>query len=416
MANPVPGTIVPSNSLVTPGGAQGAGGPLGPNGPTVVSADAGNLATLGSDNLILVPQSTLWSMRLRSFNALGNPNSEVDQRNAGNPVTGPAGGTMIIDRWLKGGNGTYSVNCRQYNADSIGTPIIPGTNFRISNQYFRVALTTQETSLAAGDFLAFRQVVEGPQFRELSNDVHSVSLLVGCTSPLKFGLALRDPGTTRTLTKLCTIATANTWTLIPLPNLPVWPGAGNFSMLPGAGGYLLDVTLASGSTWMSPANDAWQTGNFQGAVGQDNFCALPVNSLFMLGFIQHEPGPLCTQFIDKPFSQNLDECLRYYAKSFGYGTAPGSASGQGVRFIVPASCNANCNTPFPRRMAKAPTVVGYSAGTGAINNVRDVNAGADRAISGVNIATEVGFGGFNLSTLNAAVTQYGYDYTADTGW
>jgi microcystin-dependent protein len=53
MANPiaVPGTVVPSGSLTTPGGAQGV------QGPTAVSADAGNIATLGSDSLIFVPNA-----------------------------------------------------------------------------------------------------------------------------------------------------------------------------------------------------------------------------------------------------------------------------------------------------------------------------------------------------------------------
>jgi hypothetical protein len=54
MANPIaiPGTNVPSSSLVTPGGAQGV---QGIQGPSAVSANAPNLAKLGTDNLILVP-------------------------------------------------------------------------------------------------------------------------------------------------------------------------------------------------------------------------------------------------------------------------------------------------------------------------------------------------------------------------
>jgi hypothetical protein len=53
MANPiaVPGTVVPSGSLTTPGGAQGI------QGPTAVSADPGNIATIGSDSLTLVRPS-----------------------------------------------------------------------------------------------------------------------------------------------------------------------------------------------------------------------------------------------------------------------------------------------------------------------------------------------------------------------
>src|ERR1700746_3128765 len=38
-------------------GPPGSTGPPGPTGPTAVSTDAGNLARLGSDNLVLVPQT-----------------------------------------------------------------------------------------------------------------------------------------------------------------------------------------------------------------------------------------------------------------------------------------------------------------------------------------------------------------------
>src|ERR1700757_3331801 len=51
--------------------------------PGRVSTDANNLAVLGSDNLISVPASSIWSVRLRSFNAIGNPTMEIDQRQVG---------------------------------------------------------------------------------------------------------------------------------------------------------------------------------------------------------------------------------------------------------------------------------------------------------------------------------------------
>src|SRR6516165_446511 len=87
-------------NFTVPQGTQGPTGPTGP--PSGVSTDSGNIATLGSDAKILVPQSAITAMRLRSFNAIGNPNFEVDQRNCGNSVNFPAGGylkTFVNDRW-----------------------------------------------------------------------------------------------------------------------------------------------------------------------------------------------------------------------------------------------------------------------------------------------------------------------------
>jgi hypothetical protein len=61
MANPTaaPGTVVPSGALLTPTGGQGYLGIPGLVGPTVVSTDSGNAATLGSDSRIFVPAIAL---------------------------------------------------------------------------------------------------------------------------------------------------------------------------------------------------------------------------------------------------------------------------------------------------------------------------------------------------------------------
>jgi hypothetical protein len=55
----IPGTSIPLGAQVSPGGPQGldgAPGSTGPPGPNVVSADPGNVAILGSDGRVYVPQ------------------------------------------------------------------------------------------------------------------------------------------------------------------------------------------------------------------------------------------------------------------------------------------------------------------------------------------------------------------------
>jgi hypothetical protein len=422
MPAPVPGTVVSSGSAVGPGGDTGLIGGTGPTGatgatgPNAVSTDANNLATLGSDNLIAVPASSIWSMRLRSYNAVGNPNFEVDQRQPG--TSGPISGGMI-DRWvsIKTGMASATGTIQQLPA---GLPdlCIPGTNFRISRAFLRVTLTAQQASLAAGDQLYLHQEIEGPNWRELSNDVHSVALLVrSSVAGLKFGLTLRDPvSVSQSLTKLCTITSANTWTLIQLPNIPVWP-SGNFQPAPGISGYRLDIVLSAGSTFTATANDVWQSGNFLGALGQSNFAASPVNSTFDIGFLQHEPGSLCTTFQDKPFSQNLTECLRYYDKSYSYAVKPGTVTSPGIQVFVPAG-GVNPITPirFKQIMATQPTMTGYNYTTGAINSVRDATNSADRAISSTASTGDGGFNGFNVTGGVSTIWQALFHYTADTGW
>ena len=154
--------------------------------------------------------------------------------------------------------------------------VVPGTSFKITRRFLEFTLATQEASLGAGDFYRFFQAVEGPNWRELNNDVHSLSLLVrSSVANLNFTAYLQQATNAQSLVKLCNIPAANTWTLIQLPNLPVFPG-GFGSDAPGAVGYFMGVTLACGSTYIAPAADTWQssgTGNFIGAPGMTNFAA-----------------------------------------------------------------------------------------------------------------------------------------------
>ena len=397
--------------------------------PTAGTADPTDIALiLKSGAYAQVPVSTLsgsatqaqiWSTRLRSFNAIGNPTFEVDQRSA-SASAGIAGigNVQQIDRWLslKAAAATMSGNVQQIAASP---PILlPGTSFAMTSKFWRVTLLTQQASLASTDFHALIQYPEGPQWRELSSDVHSISLLVrSSVAGLNFGVILKDPTvTTKTLSKLCTIPAANTWTLIQLPNLPLWP-SGNFVTTPGANGYQFLIGLSAGSTQISPANDTWQNGAFFGAAGQSNFAASPVNSTFDIAFVQHEPGSVCSTFIDKPFSQNLDECLRYYQKSYPYTTAIGTVSNIGMKTLICPIAGTLAYGPlsFLKPMAKLPTVTLYNNATGATGSVQDGGA-VNHAGAVANAIGDSGFPSVGFTTATTGPMAVNMHYTADTGW
>jgi hypothetical protein len=369
-------------------------------------------------------QPTIWSARLRSFNAVGNPTFEVDQRNVFSAITLGAGSVSPFaqDRWQ---NVKVAATMALTSAGSISVTnniLVPGTNFRISQAYQVITLTTAQAVLAAGEVGYLQQNVEGPRFRELTNDVQSISILASTnvTGGLKFALSLRDPGVAHSLVKLCTITAPNQWQLITLPNLPIWASGGNFSSLPGNVGYLLSICYAAGTTYTAPANDVWQNGNFVGAVGMDNLGAKPTGSYLALAFVQHEPGALCTTPIDCPFGQNLDGdfgCLRYYDKSYDYAVKPGTASTNGrVNILSQANNTPYAYVPFKKRMAKVPTVTAYSDNNGAVNTVYDNQAAGNRAVNSAIAPGETGYGGLSLATLNAALAVYTWQHTADTGW
>ena len=395
--------------------------------PTAGTADPADIALiLKAGAYAQVPVSTLggsatqaqiWSTRLRSFNSVMNPNFEVDQRNAGAGLTNPASGIFVQDRWLQFKAGTLSANfTRPPSGPGV---VVPGTTFRLSASSLLATLTTQQASLGTSDSLQISQYVEGSQMRELINDVHSISLLVfSSVAGLNFSVSLRDSPVTKSLVKLCTIPSANTWTLITLSNLPVFP-SGNFQVFPGAVGYQLTIALAAGTTLIAPAADTWQNGNFIGAPGMSNWANSPVNSTFYAAMVQHEPGGVCSTFMDKPFSQNLDEALRYFSKSYDYETAVGTAAALGTSIFQQNLTNQiNGSLKFPKPMAKNPTVTIYNHASGAINSFTHSNA-TSYAVSTVPNIGKTGFAGINPSTAMPAVVAgaYGtFHYIADTGW
>jgi hypothetical protein len=413
LLNPVPAPAIPLASSSTSGLLTMV------SGLTTDFVDGTN----NCQNLVTAIQPTLWSARLRSFQALGNNTFEVAQRNCGATLTNPAQGTFIEDRWQAYNNGSLNPLFARLLTSTTpgGGVVIPGTSYVITTGYLRCSSQTVKTSLAATDILGFNQQIEGPMLRELLNDAHSISIL--CRSSianLKFGLALRDQPNTRSLTKLCTLGTANTITLITLPNILAWPATGNFTSAPGSVGYNFSITLAAGSTYTSSANDAWlgPTSNVVGALGQDNFLATS-GAVFEVFFVQHEPGSICTTPMDCPFTQNYDACLRYYTKSYDYPTAIGSAStSQGIVFlnqINTTQCQGSVR--FHKPMAKTPTMTAYNHSTGAVNSGRFTNT-TDYAITNFGSIGSAGFYVVNTATTPTLAAGAGMflHYTADTGW
>jgi hypothetical protein len=404
-------------------GADSGTGDVTVSSPDVVSTDAGNIATLGTDNHILVPQSQIWSVRLRSFNAIGNPTFEVAQRNCRGAIINPGGSVMLEDRWVFATNlsATGQTFLTSLSAGQ-GVPV-PGANFIITTAFLRATVGTQKTSLAASDVLYLQQNIEGPGFRELMSDVHSSQVLVrSSVANLKFSVYLKDPTGTRTLTKLCTLGAANTITLIQLPNLPIWPSAGTFTAAVGSAGYTWGIGLAGGSSIISPANDTWQNGNFGAALGQDNFMANAAGSTFEVFFIQHEPGALCTTPIDCPFTQNYDDCLRYFAKSANYGTKPGTIGNSlPAVFSYGLSQASNPvfygNAFFTKRMAKVPTVTTFD-NVGGSGNACYMTSGSFAGAIAVSLVQRTDGGIYQIQSPGSSTgwAMATFDWVADTGW
>jgi hypothetical protein len=372
--------------------------------------------TNNSQNLVNAIQPTIWSARLRSFSSVGNPTFEADQANCGAAVT-IVGGNRVVDRWFGFRAGTMAATGGQVS----GNVVVPGTNFVISRSFCRITLTTQQASLGASDQLSFYQQIEGPQLRELIGDVHSLQLLVrSSVAGLKFSICLGSSGGSPnySISYLATIPSANTWTLLQFPNLPVWTASVGWPLTPGVVGYVLYITLAAGVSLIPSSNSAWGTPLTNGAVGMSNFAASPVNSTLDIAYAGHEPGALCTTPIDCPFTRAYDDALRYFQKTYLYGVVPGAVNQTaGLRgFVAPSALTTAYGTvSFHKPMAKTPTVTLYNYATGASGSVQDGGGNNHSGAVAANVG-DTGFSSIGFTTATVAATNVFAHYTADTGW
>jgi hypothetical protein len=393
---------------------------------------SGGIPEAPTDGALYGRQSAAWAVvpaatggtSARVFNALGNPSFEVTQRNCGALLTNPS---FVEDRWQLQVSGPFTLQAQVMNAGlgAGGGILVPGSNYTISRSFLRVTNQVIHSPLATGDFVQIIQYCEGSVLRELINDVHSVSILYRCSvGNQKFCLAMRDAGSSQSLIKFVTApATANTWSVITLPNLPVFPGAGTFSIAPGNVGYYLSLCLAAGTTYQAPATDIWQNGNFIGVAGQSNIGAA-VGTTYDFAFIVHEPGAVCNplQAHDIDFDANYDRCLRYFQKSYEYGVTPGPGGDhyQGCAVLHPHASypEAFGEVTFKKTMAKVPTLTPYHVSGGAVNQGL-VLYGASYAISGFPWTTDKGFSVVSTSA-NFAASEAGlwflFHWKADTGW
>ena len=104
-----------------------------------------------------------------------------------------------------------------------------------------------------------------------------------------------------------------------------------------------------------------------------------------LAQVQVEAGSVATPFEYKTFDQELEACLRYYQKSYEYGTALGSSTGNGAVCMVSmantssSTANSGVGPRWPKEMRTQPTVTIYSGLNGTSGELAYTRAGIGAA-------------------------------------
>ena len=310
----------------------------------------------------------------------------ITQAIANNLTTGLGGASGINFRNIiingdmniaQRGTSTASITSSSYNTvdrwkntfSSLGTWTISQDTDVPTGQGFEKSLkydcTTADGSPSAGDFCNLRQLVEGQNLQYLKVGTSSAQSLTASfwVKTNKTGTYICTLNTSgRFISKSYSISSSNTWTKISI----TFPGDTSGTMAnSNANGLEIFFWLGAGSTFTSGTlQTSWgSVTNADYAVGQVNLADSTANEWYVTG-VQLEAGTTASDFEFLPYDVNLARCLRYYQKSYAYGTGVGTNTTIGIRTTSGSAGGMTTgqlygDLQFKGNMRTAPTMTTY---------------------------------------------------------
>jgi hypothetical protein len=260
-------------------------------------------------------------------NVVINGEMLIGQR--GTSFTSIADGTYSLDRWLYRKNGGSSA---VHNISQItDVPTLAQSGYLFQNS-INLALTSADTSIAAGEWVGLGQRIEGYNWSLLHQKPFYVNFWVKAVTPGIYCIALGNGGTDRSIAVEYTVNSSSTWEYKSVL-IPASPSAGTWNLTNGFGVYLF-WTLAAGSSYQS-ANSTWVTpgGGFysMATASQVNGVNTGATDFRLTGIsITDQPAPFSTSARTR--AQEISLCQRYYEKSYDIGTNPGVVTNSGANF------------------------------------------------------------------------------------
>ena len=264
----------------------------------------------------------------------------VSQRNGTSSVT-PANADYTLDRFQYIASQASKITIQQ-NAGSATLPV-GFTNYL-------GATSSSAYSIAAGDYFAILQTIEGFNIADLgwgTASAKTVTLSFQVYSSLTgtFGGSIRNSAANRSYPYTYSIPVANTWTTVSVTI------AGDTSGTWGIGngaGLVLGFGLGVGSTYSGTAG-SWAATNYVSATGATSVVGTSGATFYITG-VQLEVGSSATGFEYVNYQTSLANCQRYY-----YNHVKGTTLYVGMGdFYVPAQADVGIN--FPVTMRTTPTL------------------------------------------------------------
>ncbi len=231
-------------------------------------------------------------------NKIINGKMEIAQR--GTSFAAIASSSYSLDRWVFGNTSSAVLTASQQ------TDVPIGNEFQSS---LRFAVTTADSSIAAGDVCWVSQRIEGYNARDLIGRTFTLSFWVRSSKTGVHCVALKNSSANRTYLAEYTVNVADTWEQKSIAITGGLITAGTWDWTNGVG-LRVDFALACGTTFQAPPG-SWQTGDFYTTSSQVN-CLDTIGNVFAITGVQLEVGSVATPFEHRPYGMELALCQRYY--------------------------------------------------------------------------------------------------------
>ena len=349
-------------------------------------------------------------------NMIMNAEGNLHQRNGA--ITGVSTLDYISDRWrvYKSGAGVWNTGFGANGSVADGV---------LYHQYLTV--TTADTSIAAGEYVAFQQMIEGHVIRNAKYGTASAEDLTlsfwhAHTKTGTHSVTFRDITAARYYTAEYTQAVTGTWEkaviTIPGDTTGTWEtdASGSFGVM---------FVLTAGSTYATAASSAWAAGNKFGSTSAVNN-ADAISNIFRITNAKLELGDKETPYVPRTREEDLAQCQRYYEKSFTLSSYPGeSTSYVGARRMhmvgLPDGSNGlldddecfalACDFNVHKRVT--PTITWYAPDTGTVDKIYDITNSSNRTIGTVQKPNVSTTGWPRMSVARKPGTEMAGHWTAD---
>lgn len=336
-----------------------------------------------------LPSTVATLQNIIGKNAIINGNFLVWQR--GTSFSSVATNTNCADRFKYIKTGAMVHNISQ----SSDIPTLGQAGVLLQNSML-VDCITVDSSIAAGDSCTINHYIEGYNFVNLAQKSLTLSFFVKATKTGTYCVSLRNQTDDKSYVAEYTVDSSNTWEQKTIP-ISATPSSGTWNYTDGVG-LGLSFVLAAGSN-LQTTKDVWQTGAYLATSNQVNACDNTANN-FYLTAIKLEVGSVATKFENPTIQEQIEDCQRYFKKSYNINVTPGSITNAGAVF---------CNTIGTQNGLRV-YIGGLSQRTASSITLYNPNSGGagswrnNTLSNNLNVgATGVGMGSFCVIDVGATI-------------